>query len=42
MLFVVFIGLVLRRTNTVQVIWRLSSFTGGGIPQVSFRALFQT
>jgi hypothetical protein len=33
---------VLRHTDTVLVIWRRSSFTDGGKPQVSFRALFQT
>ena len=29
-----FFGWVLRRNNTVKVIRRLSSFTGGGRPQV--------
>jgi hypothetical protein len=32
---------VLRHTDTVLVIWRHSSFTGGGRPQVPFFALFQ-
>ena len=33
---------VLRRTNTVKIIWCISSFlTGGGRPQMSLRALFQ-
>jgi hypothetical protein len=32
---------VLHRTNTVKVIWQLSSFTGGRRPQVPFHALFQ-
>ena len=27
--------------NTVKIIWRLSSFTGGGRPQVPLEALFQ-
>ena len=34
-------GWVLRRTNTVMIIWRLSSFTGGGRPHVPLRPLFQ-
>jgi hypothetical protein len=34
-------GQVLRRTNTVDLIWRLSSFTGAGRPQVLYRASFQ-
>jgi hypothetical protein len=33
---------VLRHTNTVKVIWRRSSFTGGGRHQVPFHAWFQT
>jgi hypothetical protein len=32
---------VLRRTNTVYVIWQHSSFTVGGRPQVPFPAFFQ-
>jgi hypothetical protein len=32
---------VFRRTNTIQVMWRLSSFTGEGRPRVSFMHLFQ-
>ena len=32
----------LGHTNTVKVIWRLFSFTGGGGPQVSLREIFQT
>ena len=36
-----FFGWTLRRTNTANVIWRLSFFTGGGRPQVTLRALFQ-
>ena len=36
-----FFGWVLRHTNTVEVIWGLSSFTSGGRPQVPFHALFQ-
>ena len=32
---------VLRLTNTLKVIWRLSNFTGGGRPRVPLRALFQ-
>ena len=36
-----FFGWVLHCTNTVMEIWRLSSFTGGGRPQVPFCALFQ-
>ena len=35
-------GWVLRCTNTVKVTWWLFSFTGGGSPQVTLRALFQT
>ena len=31
----------LRRTNTVKVKWRLTSFTGGRIPRVPLRALLQ-
>ena len=27
------------RTDTINVIWRLSKFTGGGRPQVPLRAL---
>ena len=34
-------GLVLCRTNTVNVIWRLSNFNGGRRPQVPLRGLFQ-
>jgi hypothetical protein len=33
-------SLFVCHTNTVTVIWRRSSFTGGGRPQVPFRALF--
>ena len=33
---------VLRHTNTVKIIWRLSSFVDGGNQQVTLRALFQT
>jgi hypothetical protein len=32
---------VIYRTNTEKVLWCLSSFTGGGRPQVSLRTLFQ-
>ena len=32
---------VLRRTNTVNVIWRLPSIIGGGRPQELLSALFQ-
>jgi hypothetical protein len=32
---------VLRNIDTVKVISRRSSFTGGGRPQVPLRALFQ-
>ena len=31
----------LHRTNTIKVIWRHSSFTGGGRPQVPLHVLFQ-
>jgi hypothetical protein len=31
----------LRRANKVKVIWRFSSFSGGGKPQVSLRGLFK-
>jgi hypothetical protein len=31
----------LRHIDTVKVISRRNSFTGGGIPQVPFRAIFQ-
>ena len=31
----------LHRTNTVNVIWRFSSFAGGERLQVPFHALFQ-
>ena len=41
-LYVSFFVRVLRRTNTVKVIWRLSCFTGGGRPQVHLFALFET
>ena len=34
-------GWALLRINDVKVIWRLSSFNGGGRPQVPLRALFQ-
>ena len=34
-------GWILRRTKTIKVIWRVSSFTGGGSPLVPLRALFQ-
>ena len=34
-------GWDLRRINTLNVIWRLSSFTGGGRPQVPLCALLQ-
>ena len=40
-LFLVFFWWVLCYTNTVKVIWRLSSFADGGRPQVSLRSLFQ-
>ena len=33
---------VLCRTNTLKVIWRLSSFTGEGRPHVPLHALFKT
>ena len=36
-----FFFLVLFPTNTVKVIWQLSSFIGGGRPQVAHCALFQ-
>ena len=36
--FQIFFGWVLRRTNTVKVIWRPSSFTGG---EVTLCVLFQ-
>jgi hypothetical protein len=36
-----FVCLGLRRTNTVYVIWRISSFTGVGIPQMPLRELLQ-
>ena len=39
--FVIVFGWVLHHTNTVKVIWGLSSFTGKGRPQVPLRALFQ-
>ena len=39
--FECFFGWVLRRTNTLMVKWRHSSFTGGGSSKVSHRALFQ-
>ena len=39
--YIFFFGWILCRTNTVDAIWRLSSFTGGGRPQVPLRALFQ-
>jgi hypothetical protein len=32
---------ILRHTDTVKVIWRRSTLTGGGRPQVPFRILFQ-
>ena len=41
-ILILFCGWVLRLTNTVQVIWWLSSFTGGGRPRVPLRALFQS
>ena len=34
-----FFGWGLRRTNIVKVIWRLSTFTGGGRLQVPLHAL---
>ena len=37
----VLFGWILRRTNTVNVIWRLSSFTGGGRPHEPLLVLFQ-
>lgn len=40
-LFVCLFPWVLRRTDTLYVIWRRSSFTGWGSPQVPFHALFQ-
>ena len=39
--YVPFLVCVLRRTNTVNVVWRLSSFTGGGRPQVLLHASLQ-
>ena len=35
------LGFSFWSTNTVKVTWWLSSFTGGGTPQVPLRALFQ-
>ena len=32
----------LRRTNTVKVVWRISNLTGGEIPQLPLRVLFQS
>jgi hypothetical protein len=40
-MFVCLFDWVLRHTDTVKVIWRRSSFTGGGRPKVPFCALFQ-
>jgi hypothetical protein len=37
----VLMGLHVRHTNTAQIIWRGSNFTGGGRPQVPFCALFK-
>ena len=34
-------GLQIPCTNTAKVIWRFSSFTGGGRPRMPLRALFQ-
>jgi hypothetical protein len=36
-----FFGWASCSTYTVMVIWQLSSFTGGGRPQVPLLALFQ-